>query len=257
MSLSGPDAGSLVAVPQNFDSSSYVIKSATTLTPATYLYSASIHDNYGNTTSTNRSIVVTAPVVNPLVYLYDIGFYTTQTDAGYRNMLGYSSATLAQPSVISTATVASGFGWAEQAKIYLGNTSFNFSFGASYTSNLLASASVDSIRELVTEFGTISRNSSNGLVLCIPSGSGLSDIPRQMRNGYGGSTNREYVLEVASDGAAIGSGLGTSQNSYIHQFSLNSALNGYTDYIFIGSPTQIASDTSILMDVRPSSGSAT
>jgi len=257
MSLSGTDAGSLVAVPQTFNSSSYVIKSATTLTPATYYYSASIHDNYGNTTSTNRSIVVTAPVVNPLVYLYDIGFFTTQTEAGYRNMLGYSSATLAQPSVISTATVASGFGWAEQAKTYLGDTSFNFSFGSSYTSNLLASASVDSIRELVTEFGTISRNSSNGFVLCIPSGSGLSDIPRQMRNGYGGSTNREYVLEVASDGATIGSGIGTSQTSYIHQFSLNNALNGYTDYIFIGSPTQIASSTSILIDVRPSSGSAT
>jgi len=253
MSLSGTDAGSLVAVPQTFNSSSYVIKSATTLTPATYLYSASIHDNYGNTTSYNRSIVVTAPSINPLVYLYDIGYY----NANYNFMLGYSSATLAQPSVISTATVASGYGWAEQAKTYLGDTSFNFSFGSSYTSNLLASASVDSIRELVTEFGTISRNSSNGFVLCIPSGSGLSDIPRQMRNGYGGSADREYVLEVASDGAAIGSGLGTSQTSYIHQFSLNSALNGYTDYIFIGSPTQIASSTSVLMDVRPSSGSAT
>ena len=249
VTLSGADAGSFNLVSQNEANSSLYIQPTASLSAGTYNITASATDTFSKTGSGSLAIEVSTAADVGKVYVYDVGFF----DGTYNNNLGIVSADSSTPPV---ATSYSGYGFIEKIEDgYLGSGSFTYSWGSTRTANLLVSGSDgSSIGDVLTNLSTISRTNSNTFVILAPSGSDLT-IPSSMTNGYGGSTLGEYVLEAATDGTALGSGLGTTEGSNIHKINLGSAHLGFSSWVMIGPQNQITGTTSLLLDVRPSSGS--
>ena len=259
MSLSGTDAGSLVAVPQNFNSSSYVIKSATTLTPATYYYSASIHDNYGNTTAYNRSIVVTAPVSNPQLYIY-LANHGSSAGLGssYLSIMGGAGCTTnaGTPPQVTFATLGSTSGSFFRQLIEggkLGNT--GLTLPSAKVGNLVASAvATGSVEDIVENIGQFAASLTGQLIVVFPSGSvELNPLPTSMTDAFAGSVLHQYVMQVQSDG---GGWANTTEASTIHEIVLNSAVDGYTDWFVIGRTAYNTISSNAEIRIRPASGSA-
>ena len=79
----------------------------------------------------------------------------------------------------------------------------------------------------------------------------MTSVPTSMIDGVGGSTAGEYVLVEYADGT--GAPLGGT-NTVIHQLTLDSAVNNYTDWFVIGATFQ-NSASGMRLQVIPSSGS--
>lgn len=248
ITLGGTDGGKFAV---NGTSSPYTIRPTGSLDAATYTINITVADDYDETvTLTGETITVTQAADVGKVYVYDIGFW----DGTYNNNLGIQSV---GSQTIPVATSYTGYGFIEKIEDgNLGDSSFTYSWGSTRTATLLESGSDGtSVGEMLQNMSTISRTNSNRFVILAPSGSDLV-IPTTMTDGYGGSTVGEYVLEAATDGTALGSGLGTSEGSSIHKVNLGSAHLGFSSWVMIGANNQIAGTTSLLLDVRPSSGSA-
>jgi hypothetical protein len=250
VSLSGTDAGIFNLVSNNAATSSLNIQPTGSLETGTYNVTVTATDSFDKAGSGSLSIEVTQAADIGKVYVYDIGFF----DGTYNNNLGIQSV---GSETIPVATSYTGFGFVEKIEDgNLGVSSFTYSWGTSRTATLLESGSDGvTVGEILQNMSTISRSNSNRFIILAPSGSDLV-IPTTMTDGYGGSTAGEYVLEAATDGTALGSGLGTSEASSIHKVNLGSAHLGFSSWVMIGANNQIAGSTSLLLDVRPSSGSA-
>jgi len=250
VSLSGTDAGIFNLVSNNAATSSLNIQPTGSLETGTYNVTVTATDSFDKAGSGSLSIEVTQAADIGKVYVYDIGFF----DGTYNNNLGIQSV---GSETIPVATSYTGFGFVEKIEDgNLGVSSFTYSWGTSRTATLLESGSDGAtVGEILQNMSTISRSNSNRFIILAPSGSDLV-IPTTMTDGYGGSTAGEYVLEAATDGTALGSGLGTSEASSIHKVNLGSAHLGFSSWVMIGANNQIAGSTSLLLDVRPSSGSA-
>jgi hypothetical protein len=255
MSLSGTDAGSLVAVPVRFDSSSYVIKSATTLSPATYLYSASIHDNYGNVTSYNRSIVVTAPVSNPQLYIYLANHGSNAAlGSSYLSVMGASTVNGNTPPQVTALTATSGSFFKQLIEGgKLGNT--GLILPGAKVGNLVASAvATGSVEDVVENIGQFAASLTGQLIVVFPSGSvELNPLPTSMTDEFAGSVLHQYAMQVQSDG---GGWANTTVASTIHEIVLNSAVDGYTDWFVIGRTGYTTISSNAEIRIRPTSGSA-
>jgi|13_taG_2_1085334.scaffolds.fasta_scaffold01017_3 hypothetical protein len=248
-SISGRDASKVALDSQNVNSSSYFINAAdnSVTSQADLHYMVSVNDAYGEdfVHTPRTSSIGAVPAAAPIVYIYDIGLSSTN----YNNTLGYSAATNVVPSTLSTATVYSGFGFADIIQSSLGGTSLSYSFGSSYTATLLNSKSMTDLYDISESFGRMNKNSGHRVAIIIPSGSSMSNVPTIMGDGY--NSNGYSNLEVAVDNANIGSGLGTTEQSYIHKITLDSAVNGFDDYIIISTVNPVAGSSNILLDIRP------
>jgi len=255
MSLGGTDAGSLIAVPQNFDSSSYVIKSATTLTPATYYYSASIHDSYGNTTSYNRSIVVTAPTSNPQLYIYLANHGSSVAlGSSYLAVMGASTVNGNTPPQVTALTATSGSFFKQLVEGgKLGST--GLILPGAKVGNLVATATATgSVEDIVENIGQFAASLTGQLIVVFPSGSvELNPLPTSMTDAYAGSVLNQYVMQVQTDG---GGWANTTEASTIHEIVLNSAVDGYTDWFVIGRTGYNTISSNAEIRIRPASGSA-
>ena len=250
VTLSGTDADKFNLVPTNAATSSLNIQLTESLPAATYSITVTATDRFSKTGLETLDIVVDQAADLGKVYVYDLGFY----DGTYNNNLGIQSV---GSETIPVASSYTGFGFLEKIEDgSLGDSSFTYSWGSSRTATLLESGSDGAtLGEMLQNMSTISRTNSNRFVILAPSGSDLV-IPTTMTDGYGGSTVGQYVLEAATDGTALGSGLGTSEASTIHKVNLGSAHLGFNSWVMIGANNQIAGSTSLQLDVRPSSGSA-
>ena len=249
ISLSGNDGDKLQVVNS---SSPYSIQSTGSLEAAAYSLDITVTDSYGESvTLTNETFTIDQSADTGKIYVYDIGQGTTN----YNNDLGIQSVGSGTPPSVTSYT---GYGFVEKIEDgNLGDSSFTYSWGSTYTAYLLESGSNGStLAEVLDNMDSIPRTNSNRFVILAPSGSDLGGVPRTMTDAYGGSTVDQYVLEAATEGAALGSGLGTTEASNIHKLTLGSAHLGYTDWIMIGPQNTIAGSSTILLDVRPSSGSA-
>jgi hypothetical protein len=255
MSLSGTDANSLVAVPVRFDSSSYVIKSATTLSPATYLYSASIHDNYGNVTSYNRSIVVTAPVSNPQLYIY-LANHGNDAALGssYLSVMGASTVNGNTPPQVTALTATSGSFFKQLIEGgNLGNT--GLTLPGAKVGNLVASAvATGSVEDIVENIGQFATDITGQLIVIFPSGSDdLTGLPTSMTDEFAGSVLNQYVLQIQAN---AGGWAGTIVASTVNEIVLNSAVDGYTNWFVIGRNGYDSVTSNAEIRIIPASGSA-
>jgi hypothetical protein len=99
--------------------------------------------------------------------------------------------------------------------------------------------------------GNMSWSSGVQTIILIPSGSTMTSVPTSMIDGVGGSTAGEYVLVEYADGTSAPLG-GT--NTVMHQLTLDSAVNTYTDWFVIGATFQ-NNASGMRLQVIPSSGS--
>ena len=108
MSLSGAGASSLVAVPQNVNSSSYEIRATEDLSSGDYAYTASVVDSFNKSQSYERTItiaqagagtlttngtfyVIESAVSGNLIYISGSGYSGTQADLGVSYSPNYGS----------------------------------------------------------------------------------------------------------------------------------------------------------------------
>ena len=252
ITLGGTD-GSKFAVSGS--SSPYKIQPTGSLSVGTYTINLTATDSYGKaTTLTNKNIVVDSVVSAAKVYIYDIDLLPSNV---VNVDLGISSINGDTPPL---ATAASGYGFLEQiVSGELGSTSFNYFYGTTKTATLIASGSGNNLNTIVQSFGHIAKSSGTRFVILFPADLDMTGIPNVMDNGYGGSTpNGEYVLEVALDGVPFGDGLGTIQDSIVYGVTLNTSLDGTSNYRLITAPldnSAISPATSIKFAIVPSSGS--
>lgn len=247
--LSGISGSLFNAVPQNAASSSWQIQPTGALAAGSYPISVTVTDSYSEQSTLSDTIVISAAATDVL-YVYDVGFY----DSTYNLNLGIQSVDSNVPP-IATGYTGNGFVDAVTSTGKLG-TNFTYDWGGSRTAVLLASSSGANANTILTDFGAISKTNSNRFVILVPSGSDMTGVPRTTTDQYGGSDTDEYVLEVAADGAEIGSGLGTTEASNIHKIQLDTPVNGVSDYIMVGPANAIATSTSIELRLIPESGSA-
>ena len=249
LSISGISGSLFNAIPLNAASSSWNIQPLSALAAGSYPVTFTVFDSYGEQSITNKTFIVDSPITDTL-YIYDVG----QSTGTYNYDLGIQTQTSAIPPVASSYT---GIGFLEKIEDgSLGSSTFTYNWGSTITATLLTSGSGANVNTILTGLGAISKTNSNRFVIILPSGSNMTGVPRTTTDSYGGSDLDEYVLEVAADGAAIGSGVGTTEPSNIHKISLGSPVNGISDYIMIGPQNIVASSTSIELRLIAESGSA-
>jgi len=250
LSIGGVSGSLFNAVALNAERSSWSIQPFSLLSAGSYPVTFTVTDTYGEQSISSKTFEVESPITDTL-YVYDTG----QISSTYNNDLGIQSQTTSIPPV---ATSYTGYGFLEKIEDgELSNSTFTYDWGGIKTATLLASASGANVNTLLTDLGAISKSTSNRFVILIPSGSDMTGVPRTTNDVYGSSTLDEYVLEVAPDGNAIGSGLGTTEGSNIHKITLGSPVNGISDYIMVGNRETVATSTSIELRLIPVSGSAT
>ena len=232
-------------------SSPFTVQPTGSLSGGTYYVDLTVTDNYGESvTLTSESIVVTQSLDLGKIYVYTVG---NNGGSGYDVELGISSTDgSTPPSALGYSTV--GFVTALLSGS-IGSSSFTYSYGGTKTATLRESGSGASVSSVLGSMGTIPY-ATDRFVILIPSGSDVGGIPTSMTDGYAGSTLHEYVLEAATDGTALGSGLGTTEASNIHNLNLLNPHLGFSTWTMIGPDNIVSGTSTLLLDIRPSSGSA-
>jgi hypothetical protein len=218
-SFSGPNAGNLQFVPQNANSSSYVIKTTGTINSGvTYSYTASVHDNFDKSTSYKRTITLLDPVAKTYVYGWDGGSAATEATAiASMGDSGGDGVGIEAGSVI--AKLQSGSLGTTFSPTYVGGTMLLF--GSSSKTTLS-----DSNATGLSSFGYINFSSlSRRLVVVFPSASNQFGKPASMYDGVppdSTGTAKEYYV-YAKD-AAIPGTIGTG----VYYFDTENAVEGYS-----------------------------
>jgi VCBS repeat-containing protein len=216
MSLSGPSAVSMSAVPQNANSSSYYIKNTITINDGVTLnYTASVFDAYNNETQYKKNLVIAAPASNPpLWYLYtsEPGQYAIDDEATYLATYGDAN---------DDGTTDSGYPFDDLTAGEIGNTSFTSTAytGFGDTNTLVASGSILSGSNATPLISNLN-HTNLGFIIVFPSSSEIGINPSSMTNALGGSTTNQYVL--FSDRPGTGVLNDNPQTSYVRYFDLDS-----------------------------------
>jgi len=221
-SLGGSNAGDLVLVPQNANSSSYYIKNVSAIGNGTTLnYSASVFDTHGKSTTYNRSLTISDPV--GLVYGYGWNGGSAANESTFFSSagdVGGDGVAITSGSLI--AMLQSGS---------IGQTTFSPSYVGG-TATLFASASLstmsDSSAAGISTLGYFNfSGGSNRLLIIFPSASNLGGKPASMYDGVPpdstGTANEYYVY--AKD-AAIPGTIGTG----VYYFDLENSYQGYSKW---------------------------
>ena len=219
-SFSGPNAGNLQFVPQNANSSSYVIKTTGTINSGvTYSYTASVHDNFDKSTSYKRTITLLDPVAKTYVYGWDGGSAATEATAiASMGDSGGDGVGIEAGSVI--AKLQSGSLGTTFNPTYVGGTMLLF--GSSSKTTLS-----DSNATGLSSFGYINFSSggSKRLVVVFPSASNQFGKPASMYDGVPpDSTGTEKEYYVYAKDASIPGTIGTG----VYYFDTENAVEGYS-----------------------------
>jgi hypothetical protein len=216
-SLSGGTAGSLKLIPQNANSSSYVLQNTSTfVTASTVAYTASVYDVHGKTTTYTRTLTIAQPVGKTYVYGWTGGSGTNETNT--LASMGDTGGVITSGSLIAMFQSGS-----------IGSSSFTPGYvGGTATLFKTASLSVlsDSNSSGVSTLGYINFSATaNRLLIIFPSASNLGSKPVSMYDGVPPDvtgTPGEYYL-YAKDSAIPGT-VGTG----IYYFDLETPINSYS-----------------------------
>jgi len=219
MSLSGPSAVSMSAVPQNAASSSYQLQNSVVIgTGAILSYTASVFDSYNQETQYKRTLTIdSASVAGPTWYAYlsEIGAYADSeanalasyadsNDDGTPDVntpfADFAGGDIGDPIITSTAWTGVG----------------EYSFLIGSGSTLTGSNTTPFLYHVDHSTGS---NSSTGLLILFPSSSELGDLPRSTTNALGGSTAGQFVLYADRVGTGI---VDAPQSVYLRYFNITS-----------------------------------
>jgi hypothetical protein len=250
MSLGGTNAADLYLVPQNVNSSSYVIKNVSTIsTGQTLTYDAIIKDVHGKTrTYSSNTITIASAPVYWYAYLSEGGanadseanaltWYGDTNDDGVTDV-GYPFRNLADGEMgngILNSIALAGFG--------------QYSFLIASGSSLQGSRTTTLLSRINHATGS---ESATGLLIVFPSSSNFT-LPQTVTNALGGSTSGQYVL-FADRAGTFGD---SPQSAYLRYFNMTgSAVYPNTSITRFGVMfTQVDSTNDISYFFMASSGS--
>ena len=254
VTLGGTDASKFDLVPQNSISSSWLVQPTTSLTADTYSIDITATDNFGkSSTLSNKSIVVDAVATGGTVYVY-----TLPIEGDYNNVNGITGNSSDVPPV---PTVATTYGFFNEFVNDGGlGSDMSVSYGSNYIATLRGSSSGNNLDDALSTIAAISINSSERIYAIFPADSPMSGIPSTLSTVDPGSNSNsgEYVVFVSADGTFQDStgGLGNDiKFANIHKVTLSSPVDGYSDWIVVGTEDKFNGSTAY-MRIVPSSGSA-
>ena len=272
--ISGSDAGSLVVTDTEsnspftislggtdggkFDisgtSSPFEIQPTGSLEAGTYSIDITVTDTYSETvTLTNETIVVDASEVLTNMYVY-----TLPIDGTYANVNGITGDDGGTPPVPTVATTY-GFFTTFKDSDTLGDSTITVSYGTNYTATRRAIISGSNVDSALDSVG-MSIGSSERVYIFIPDGaSSLGGIPTSFDINEPGSSTTvgEYVLYLSNQDAYESSGTGNDiKDANIHKVTLDTAVDGYSDWFVVGSEGRFNSgNNNLYIRMVPSSGS--
>lgn len=254
LTIAGSDASKFSVSPTNAVSSSWnLLINTSSLPQATYSITATATDSYGKATTINASPVITQSVDYGVIYIWT----STRTGGGtlsasnYNGIMGISTVNSNVPPTVTgfTADAASPMKLLKEGG--MASSSLSPTGGAmSRRAALSGSASPTAALSALSSFAG-DGSTQEQIIIAIPSGSDLNGMPTSMAQAFGGSTEGEYVLNVNDAGTFAN----TISAATIHELTLDTAHEGFTDWFIIGRQgTNTAS--SFALRLTPSSGSA-
>jgi hypothetical protein len=249
ISLGGTDGGKFDFIGT---SSPFEIQPTGSLVAGTYSIDITVTDTYSETvTLTNETIVVDASEVLTEGYVYysnygsEAGFA-----ANYLAVMGASGVDSGTPPKVTGYTSNTASPYYKFKTGDVGSSSITLA-GTGKAATLAGTISGSDFNTALRSAGNMSWSSGVQTIILIPSGSTMTSVPTSMIDGVGGSTAGEYVLVEYADGTSAPLG-GT--NTVMHQLTLDSAVNTYTDWFVIGATFQ-NNASGMRLQVIPSSGS--
>jgi hypothetical protein len=229
LTLGGTDGGKFDV---SGSSSPFTIQPTGSLEEGSYSINITVTDTYGESiTLTNESINVSAAEVLTTVYIYITSEDTTTTPdtiTGFQS-IGPSPIYELKTGELGTSSITVGGG----------------------TLTLRAERSGSNLDTIISSSFNGDGTSAEQILILFPSGSTLGGIPTSMTDNLGGSTTGEYVLYLKAAGESSFNAAATQ----IHQFDVDTAVDGYSTWNIIG---RNSINTAASYEVRmiPSSGSA-
>ena len=253
LTIAGTDADKFSVSPTNAVSSSWnLLVDTASLAAANYSITATATDAFAKSTTINVTPAITQSSDYGKMYIWT----STRTGGGtlssanYNGIVGIAGTNSNTPPTVTsfTADATSPFKLLKEGG--MASSSLSPTGG---TMTRRAEISGSSPTAVVAALSSFAGNGSTQeqILIAIPSGSDMNSIPTSMAEAFGGSTEGEYVLNVND----AGSFANTINSATIHELTLDSAHEGYTDWFIIGrTGTNTASSYQIRL--TPSSGSA-
>lgn len=254
VTLSGTNASSFTLDPQNAASSSWHIDAASNLSIGTYELILTGSDSFGGEAYASASIDVVAASSDGYVYVYhtdtsrgaqslEVYLGVTGTDSNYSPVSASLSTTYTNALHAFRDATGGGLGASSISGLY-GNTTTVDRLGE------LRSGS--NLNDVLTQATYSDSDQDTGhYVIAISSGSDMTGVPSTMRDNVGGTTPGEYVFAYSGGGGAYG-----AETSTIYQVALDSAHQGYRNWIFIiGNNASVPGSVNNGIQIIPSSGS--
>lgn len=250
ISLSGTDAASFNAVPQNADSSSWSIQPTASLSVGSYSVTATVTDSFGTQGSGAISFSIELAPSLGAIYIYTSTRANGISSGLYDSFMGIAATNSEVPPKV-TSIVEPDTSPMEVIKGgSLGNSSISLNGG---TMTLRATVSGSNISQAISGSGTIGTAGSTAeqILIIFPSGSDMTGLPTRVTDSFGGSTVGEYVVSVNADGIGFG-----DEPTKIHSIDLTSAHLGFSKWHVIGRSTSNSATSGYQVRLTASSGSS-
>ena len=249
ITLAGTDGG-------KFDvsgtSSPFEIQPTGSLAAGTYTINITVTDSYNESvTLTGETITVDASDNNGKIYVYYSNFGTNAGfSSNYNAVMGASTLNSDTPPQVTAYTANTASPYYKFKSGDIGSTTISLAGGSVAT--LAATVSGSNLNTAISaSAGAMSWAGGVQTIIVFPSGSSMTGVPTSMTDGFGGSTDGEYVLVEYADGTSAPLG---ASDTVIHSIVLDSAKDGFTEWNVIGTKGQ-NSATTMRLKVVASSGS--
>ena len=253
LTIAGTDADKFSVSPTNAVSSSWnLLVDTASLAAANYSITATATDAFAKSTTINVTPAITQSLDYGKMYIWT----STRTGGGtlssanYNGIVGIAGTNSNTPPTVTsfTADATSPFKLLKEGG--MASSSLSPTGGTMTRRAEISGSSPTAVVAALSSFAG-DGSTQEQILIAIPSGSDMNGMPTSMAEAFGGSTEGEYVLNVND----AGSFANTINSATIHELTLDSAHEGYTDWFIIGrTGTNTASSYQIRL--TPSSGSA-
>jgi trimeric autotransporter adhesin len=254
VTLSGANAASFTLDPQNEASSSWHIDAASDLAIGSYELILTGSDSFGGEEYASASIDVVSALAEGYVYVYHTDTSkSAQSLEVYLGVTGTDSSTTPVTATLSGAYTNALHAFRDATGGGLGASSISGLYGNTTSIDRLGILrSGSNLNDVLTQATYADSDQDTGhYVIAISSGSDMTGVPSTMRDNVGGSTTGEYVFAYSGGGSAYG-----AETSTIYQVGLNTAHQGYDNWIFIiANNAVVPGSVNNGIQIIPSSGS--
>jgi hypothetical protein len=249
VTIGGTDGSKFGLVPQNAQSSSWIVQPNQSLSVGTYSVQFTVVDSYSEQAVLNETISVSSDSDFGKVYVYTstrVAGGTLNAD-NYIAVMGAETVDSSTPPLVSVYSADTTSPFKKIKEGSLGQSSISVTGGQLDLRQTVSGSNLNTI--ISSSFGEVGENRQ--ILVIFPSGSDMTGTPTSMTDSLGGSTPGEYVMFVKGGGdTSFG-----SETSTIHGVELDSPHEGYSTWYIIGR-TGVNADTSYEVQIIPSSGSS-